>query len=56
MAEDRTLILTETQVQQKVLRMAYEIYENNFKEKQIVIAGIEGQGLILAESLKKKIK
>jgi len=35
--------------------MAYEIYENNFKEKEIVLAGINGQGLILAKSLAKSI-
>jgi len=56
MAEKRNLILTETQVRQKVLRMAYEIYENNFKEKHIVVAGIEGQGMFLASSIKKTIE
>jgi pyrimidine operon attenuation protein/uracil phosphoribosyltransferase len=44
MVETKSLILDAGQVKQKIKRIAYEIYENNFKEKSIVIAGIEGQG------------
>lgn len=53
---DKTLILNERQVQQKIKRMAYEIFEHNFKEKGIVIAGIDGQGYILAKLLIKEVK
>lgn len=56
MVADKTLILNERQVQQKIKRMAYEIFEHNFKEKGIVIAGIDGQGYILAKLLIKQIK
>jgi len=31
--------------------MAYEIYENNFKEKEIFIAGIDGNGYKVAERI-----
>ncbi|MBA4054259.1 MAG: phosphoribosyltransferase, partial [Marivirga sp.] len=35
---------------------AYEIYEHNFNEKQIVVAGIEGQGYILAKLVAKQVQ
>ena len=56
MVADKTLILDARQVQQKIKRMAYEIFEHNFKEKIIVIAGIDGQGYILAKLLAKEIE
>jgi pyrimidine operon attenuation protein/uracil phosphoribosyltransferase len=56
MVADKTLILDARQVQQKIKRMAYEIFEHNFKEKVIVIAGIDGQGYILAKLLAKEIE
>ena len=56
MVEEKTIILTGLQVGQKIKRMAYEIYENNFKEKVIVIAGIDGQGYVLAKLLVKEVK
>ena len=53
---ESSLILSENQISQKILRMAYEIYENNLKEKEIIIAGIEGQGTVLAKSLAKAVE
>jgi pyrimidine operon attenuation protein/uracil phosphoribosyltransferase len=47
-----TKVLDEVQVNQKIKRIAYEIYENNFKEKKLFIAGIEGGGYRLAEMIK----
>ena len=46
---DKTLVLDSTQVEQKIRRIAFEVYESNFKEKSIVLAGIEGQGYLLAQ-------
>jgi pyrimidine operon attenuation protein/uracil phosphoribosyltransferase len=43
------LLLDAIQTNQKVRRIAYQIYENNFSEKEIVIAGILGEGFILAQ-------
>ena len=43
MVSERSLILDAGQVKQKIRRMAYEIYEHNFNEKTIIMAGIEGQ-------------
>ena len=56
MVSEKTLILDEHQVQQKIKRMAFEIYEHNFSEKNIVIAGIEEQGYILAKLLVKQVQ
>jgi pyrimidine operon attenuation protein / uracil phosphoribosyltransferase len=56
MVLEKNLILDGAQVKQKIKRMAFEIYEHNFKEKNIVIAGIEGQGYTLAKLLTKDIE
>jgi pyrimidine operon attenuation protein / uracil phosphoribosyltransferase len=56
MVADKNLILDAAQVKQKIRRMAFEIYENNFKEKNIVIAGIDGQGYVLAKLLAKEVE
>lgn len=56
MTTEKSLILDAPQVRQKIRRMAYEIYEHNFKEKNIVIAGIEGQGYVLAKLLVKQVE
>ena len=37
----KTLILNSKQIEQKINRIAYEIYENNYDEKEIIIAGID---------------
>ena len=38
---------------QKIRRISFQIFENNFEEKEIIIAGIVGQGLALAEMICK---
>ncbi|HEX8517106.1 MAG TPA: phosphoribosyltransferase family protein [Bacteroidia bacterium] len=44
----KTLILNNKQITQKINRIAYEIYENNYGEKEIIIAGIAKNGFLLA--------
>ena len=56
MVSERSLILDSIQVSQKIRRMAYEIFEHNFDEKTIVMAGIDGQGYALAKLLIKEIE
>ncbi len=53
---EKSLVLTGSQVSQKIRRIAFEIYENNFSEKSIVFAGIDGQGYALAKILAKELK
>lgn len=52
---DKSLILNAAQINQKIKRMAYEIFENNFKEKTIAFAGIDGQGYVIAQLLMKEL-
>lgn len=56
MVEEKSLILDSRQIKQKIRRMAFEIYEHNFREKSLVIAGIDGQGYVLAKLLAKDVE
>ena len=56
MVAEKTLILEGAQVKQKIRRMAFEIFEHNFKEKGVVLAGIDGQGYVLAKLLAKEVE
>ena len=56
MANSRTLILSSRQVQQRINRIAHQIYENNYREKEIIIAGIAKNGYILAKRISEKLK
>jgi pyrimidine operon attenuation protein/uracil phosphoribosyltransferase len=47
----KTKILDSIQIDQKLNRMAYQVYENNFKEKELLIVGIEGNGYKVAERI-----
>ena len=44
-------ILSSHQTSQKIRRIAFEIYEDNFEEKGIIIAGISGEGFAFARRL-----
>lgn len=48
-------ILDQETVLQKVKRMAFEIYENNFEEKELVFAGLVGEGYPLAKLLAENL-
>ncbi len=45
-------ILTHQEIKHKIRRIAYQIYECNVNEKEIILAGIESNGYILAKQLK----
>ena len=51
MPTKRTLILNKTQILQKSRRIAYQILEDNFEEKSIVLVGIADRGYIFANRL-----
>jgi pyrimidine operon attenuation protein/uracil phosphoribosyltransferase len=53
---DKSLVLTKSQVEQKIRRIAFEIYEDNFKEKSIVLAGIDGQGYTFAKLISEELE
>ncbi|MBP2832317.1 phosphoribosyltransferase [Aquimarina sp. U1-2] len=46
------IILTHEQIQHKIKRIAYQIYETNVDEKEIIIAGITENGYVFAKRLK----
>lgn len=56
MGQEKTKILDATQVQNKINRLAFEIYEHNFQEKEIAIVGIEPKGAVLAQLLKEEVE
>lgn len=51
MSTKKTLILNKTQIVQKSRRIAYQILEDNFDEKNIVLVGIADRGYIFAQRL-----
>jgi pyrimidine operon attenuation protein/uracil phosphoribosyltransferase len=51
----KSKILNKKQIQQKLTRMAWQIYEANYEESEITIAGIKGNGFVIAERLAKII-
>jgi pyrimidine operon attenuation protein / uracil phosphoribosyltransferase len=53
---EKSLILTASQIDQKIKRIAYEVLEHNFREKEIVFAGIDGQGYMLAKLLTTQLE
>lgn len=48
---ESSIILNNEQILNKTRRIAYQIYENNCDEKEIVIAGINGNGFIFAQKI-----
>ena len=46
-----TQILNAIEIDQKIQRLAWQIYENHIHEKQIVLAGIHKNGYILAKEI-----
>lgn len=50
------IILTHQEIQHKIRRIAYQIYEANVDESEIIIAGIEGGGLHFAKKLETVLK
>ena len=46
------LILNHEQIQHKIKRIAYQVYESNLEEKEIVLAGISKNGFEFAQRLK----
>ena len=56
MPQTETVILTKTEIEHKIKRMAYQIYEANVSETEVIIAGIVQNGYTLAEKLKKTVE
>lgn len=49
-------ILNGEQIKHKIRRIAYQIYESNIEEKEVIIAGIANNGYELARKIEKELK
>ena len=49
-------ILDKEQIQEKIKRISYEVYEENFDDKSILICGIEKNGSIIAKRVIKELE
>ncbi len=56
MTASPTQILTAEQLRQKIRRIAFQIYENNFDEPALVLAGIAGEGFVFAQALERELR
>jgi len=55
MSTSKNIILDHKQIVHKIRRIAYQIYENNTEEKDVVIAGIDTNGYVLAKKIKSEL-
>lgn len=49
-------LLSSTETYQKIRRIAYQIYEQNFDESEVIIAGINGEGYHFAKLLVSELR
>ena len=54
--ETKNSVLDKERISRKLRRMALEVAEQNIEEKQLLIAGIEGNGEIVAKCVAKDLK
>ncbi len=52
----QSIILNNQQINHKIKRIAFQIYENNINEKEVILAGIASNGYIFAQKLKKALE
>lgn len=55
MKTENNIILTNTQINHKIRRIALQILESNIDEPEIILAGISKNGFLIAEKLKQII-
>ncbi len=56
MTTTKDIILDKKQIAHKIKRIAYQIYETNASEKEVVIAGIKENGFVFARKLKNEVE
>ncbi len=52
MTATNNVILNHTEINHKIRRIAFQIYESNVYETEVILAGIDSNGYILAKKLK----
>ena len=55
MALTKKTILSHKEIEHKIRRIAYQIYESNVNETEIIIAGIDSNGFVLAKKIKTQL-
>lgn len=56
MVEEKNLILNKQRVMQIIKRIAYQIYEDNYQEKELFIAGLHDKGYVFGQLLLNELK
>ncbi|MFQ3297614.1 MAG: pyrimidine operon attenuation protein/uracil phosphoribosyltransferase [Polaribacter sp.] len=56
MIAENNIILDTIQIHQKIKRIAYQIYESNSAEKEVIIAGIVGNGFTFSKKIAKVLE
>jgi pyrimidine operon attenuation protein/uracil phosphoribosyltransferase len=56
MASKETVSLDKKEIANKLKRIAYQIYEANISQEEVIIAGIKANGYIFAEKLKTAVE
>jgi len=51
-----SVILTNTEINQKIRRIAFQIYESHLNYNEIIVAGIADNGFILAKKIKQVLQ
>jgi pyrimidine operon attenuation protein/uracil phosphoribosyltransferase len=55
MSDKKNYILDQITAEKKMRRMALEILEDNFEEKELVLAGIRNSGSVVAKNIQKML-
>jgi pyrimidine operon attenuation protein / uracil phosphoribosyltransferase len=53
---EQSIVLDKVQTLSKITRIAYEIYEDNYQEEHIVVAGIYDKGYLFAQLLADELR
>jgi pyrimidine operon attenuation protein / uracil phosphoribosyltransferase len=56
MVSEKTIILDQNQINQKITRIAWQIYEHFHREEEIVLAGIADNGFIIAGRIETALR
>ncbi len=55
MTSTKHIILNHSEINHKIKRIAYQIYESNVNESEVILAGIDTNGYVLAKKLKTSL-
>lgn len=56
MSKSKTLLLNNKQINQRIQRIACQVYEDNYDEKEIIVAGIANSGYVFAKKIVSALK